>query len=160
MIDVDHFKNFNDTYGHQAGDRVLHAVAQLFDEHVRKVDYVARYGGEEFAVIVPSTPREGLLYLAERLRSGVEAVRVRWESKELRVTISVGAAQVQEVTSPQEAAVALIRAADEQMYAAKCAGRNRVSSQTPAAAKNAVKEIAAKEIQKTKVPALASAPKK
>lgn len=160
MIDVDHFKNFNDTYGHQAGDRVLHAVAQLFDEHVRKVDFVARYGGEEFAVIVPSTRSEGLLYLAERLRAGVEALRVRWESKELRITISVGAAIAHEVMSPQEAAVALIRAADEQLYAAKCAGRNRVAFQNPVTSKGAVKEISAKEVPMAKMPTLAGTQKK
>jgi len=160
MIDVDHFKKLNDTYGHQAGDRVLHAVAQLFDEHIRKVDYVARYGGEEFTVIVPSTQQEGLLYLAERLRSGVEAIRVRWESKDLRITISVGAAILQDVASAQEAAAALIRAADEQLYVAKSAGRNRVVFQSSVAPQKTVREIATKEASKAKVPALTTASKK
>lgn len=126
MIDVDKFKNFNDTYGHQVGDRVLQSVARLLDDNIRKIDYVARYGGEEFAVIAPSTPLDGLLLLAERLRRSVEALPLAWEGKELRITVSVGVGLLTEVTDAREAAPVVIRAADEQLYAAKLAGRNRV----------------------------------
>jgi diguanylate cyclase (GGDEF)-like protein len=124
MIDVDRFKAFNDTHGHQAGDRVLQGVARLLDQNVRKIDYAARYGGEEFAVIAPDTTEEGSLILAERLRQAVEAMPLRWEGKTLRVTISVGVAVFHEITSGEEAAT-VIKAADEQLYAAKCAGRNQ-----------------------------------
>jgi diguanylate cyclase (GGDEF)-like protein len=128
MIDADHFKRFNDTYGHQAGDRVLQAVARLFDENVRKVDYVARYGGEEFVVIAPTIASEGIAQLAERLRAAVEASALKWEGKNLHVTISIGVAIASGFHDVQAAAVSLVRAADTNLYAAKSAGRNRVSS--------------------------------
>jgi diguanylate cyclase (GGDEF)-like protein len=126
MIDVDRFKAFNDTYGHQAGDRVLQTVGRLLDDNVRKVDYVARYGGEEFAVTAPATPDDGVLLLAERLRQSIEAMPVPWEGRELNITVSIGVGILHEVADAKEAAVAIIRAADEQLYAAKCAGRNCV----------------------------------
>lgn len=128
MIDVDKFKSFNDVCGHQAGDRVLQSVARLLDDNIRKIDYLARYGGEEFAVIAPTTPMAGLMLLAERLRSAVEAMTVPWDGKELKVTVSIGAGLLTEVTDPREAAPQIIRAADEQLYAAKCGGRNRVGA--------------------------------
>lgn len=126
MIDVDRFKAFNDTYGHQAGDRVLQTVGRLLDNNVRKVDYVARYGGDEFAVIAPATPDDGVLLLAERLRQSIEAMPVPWEGRGLNITVSIGVGILHEVADAKEAVVAVIRAADEQLYGAKCAGRNRV----------------------------------
>jgi len=125
MIDVDKFKNFNDTHGHPAGDRVLQTVARVLDENVRKVDFVARYGGEEFAVIAPGTPVDGVMLLAERLRQGVQAAKVPWDGNQLGVTISIGAAVFAEITDRMDAA-AIIRAADAQLYQAKDAGRNQV----------------------------------
>jgi diguanylate cyclase (GGDEF)-like protein len=133
MIDVDYFKKFNDTYGHLAGDRILQSVARLLDENIRKVDYVARYGGEEFAVVAPSTAPEGVAFLAERLRRSVESMSMAWDGTPLRVTVSIGVGLLKEVTDTRDAASAVIRAADEQLYAAKCAGRNRVSLQPPPA---------------------------
>lgn len=130
MIDVDKFKAFNDTYGHQAGDRVLQTVGRLLDDNVRKVDYVARYGGEEFTVIAPGTSDDGVLLLAERLRRSIEAMSLFWEGRELNITVSIGVGILHEVTDAKEAAVAVIRAADEQLYAAKGAGRNRVAFKT------------------------------
>ena len=124
IIDVDKFKVFNDTYGHQAGDRVLQEVASLLDGNVRKIDYVARYGGEEFAVVAPDTSADGTLVLAERLRRAVGSLSLRWEGQTLGVTISIGVAVFTEVTGAAEA-TAIIKAADAQLYAAKCAGRNR-----------------------------------
>ena len=134
MIDVDKFKTFNDTYGHLAGDRVLQAVARTLDENIRKVDYVARFGGEEFAVIAPGASKDGAVLLAERLRQSVDSMPVAWEGKTLGITISVGVGLLIEVTDTKEAAVALVRSADEQLYAAKCSGRNRVGFPRPVAA--------------------------
>ena len=125
MIDVDRFKAFNDTYGHQAGDRVLQAVARLLDGSIRKVDYLARYGGEEFAVVAPGTPEDGVFQLAERLRQTVEALSVPWDGRNLGVTISIGAAVFTDLADANEASD-IIKAADAQLYAAKCSGRNRV----------------------------------
>lgn len=125
MLDVDHFKAFNDNHGHQAGDRVLKVVAAALDNNVRRVDHVARYGGEEFAVIAPDTTPDGVSHLAERLRSVVEASCVQWEGQAFRVTISIGVAVYSEL--PEKATPeSMIGAADQQLYAAKCAGRNVV----------------------------------
>ena len=125
MIDVDKFKNFNDSHGHPAGDRVLQTVARVLDENIRKVDFVARYGGEEFAVIAPGTPMDGVLLLAERLRQSVQEATVPWDGKQLGVTISIGAAVFTELVDRRDA-VTIIRAADAQLYRAKDAGRNQV----------------------------------
>jgi diguanylate cyclase (GGDEF)-like protein len=128
MIDVDFFKKFNDTHGHQAGDRVLQTVARVLDENIRKVDYVARYGGEEFVVVAPTTTLDGLALLAERLRSAIESTALPWEGSILRITASIGVAVISNITNVAEGAVSLLRHADEHMYAAKCSGRNRVST--------------------------------
>lgn len=125
MIDVDEFRTFNDTYGHLAGDCVLAAVARTIGANVREVDFVARYGGEEFAVIAPDTRPEDLWFLAERLRLAVETASVVWEEKKLGVTISIGAAAFREIGDSGES-TNVIKAADELLYAAKNAGRNRV----------------------------------
>ena len=125
MIDVDKYKAFNDTYGHQAGDRVLQVVAHVLDTNVRKVDYVARYGGDEFAVIAPDTFVEGVSNLAERLRRAVEGTTVQWEGGRLRVTISIGVTVYTDILDVDETSH-IIRAADAQLYAAKRSGRNRV----------------------------------
>lgn len=119
LFDVDHFKRFNDTYGHDQGDRVLQAVAHRVEEKVRNIDVVCRYGGEEFMVILPETAQSGALVIAERVRQGIESMRV----DTLQVTISLGVAGWAEtgVKSPE----LLIQAADEALYAAKEAGRNR-----------------------------------
>jgi len=119
MVDVDHFKSFNDTCGHQAGDRALQAVADALLEACREFETVARYGGEEFAVILPgcSTKRSGAA--AERLREAVTKVRVQ-----TGITASAGV-----LTFPNNAKSAsmLIRGADEALYESKASGRNRVT---------------------------------
>ena len=125
MIDVDKFKVCNDTYGHQAGDCVLQAVASVINANTRKVDYVARYGGEEFAVVVPATSPDGVRELADRLRGAVEETAVEWEGKKFGVTVSIGAAVLTQAVDEGDAAN-ILKAADERLYAAKCAGRNRV----------------------------------
>ncbi len=124
LIDVDRFKQFNDTHGHLAGDCVLQAVAIKLDETVRKIDFVARYGGEEFAVIAPDSTPKGAVQLAERLRAAVEESEIDFEGKHLRVTISLGVAAFQ-VPGREVTPALAIKLADEQLYAAKGAGRNR-----------------------------------
>ena len=120
LFDVDHFKKFNDTHGHEQGDRVLKGIADTAREAMRDVDLCCRYGGEEFLVIMPNTDREGALLAAERLREAVEVAK----ADELTVTISVGTATYPgaEVSD----ADTMVTAADRAMYAAKVGGRNRV----------------------------------
>jgi diguanylate cyclase (GGDEF)-like protein len=135
MIDVDHFKKFNDSHGHLAGDRVLQIVARILDDNIRKVDYVARFGGEEFVIVAPGADLEGLALLAERLRSAIETTPLPWEGSILRITASIGVAITSKISDVHEAALALLGNADELMYAAKSAGRNRVfTSKTPRSA--------------------------
>jgi diguanylate cyclase (GGDEF)-like protein len=126
MYDVDFFKKFNDTYGHDQGDRVLKMAGQVMNETVRQYDVACRYGGEEFTVILPSTDAEGAMYFAERLRKNIEAMTVDG----LKVTISLGVAcfPTIEAGSPE----ALIEAADAAMYKSKEAGRNCSTLATPA----------------------------
>jgi len=128
LTDVDHFKWFNDTYGHQAGDAVLKAVAEALARTVRKIDYVARYGGEEFAVIAPECPGQAGAKLAERLRRAVEIVSVEWNGQPLGVTASIGGAVARWPEAPADPD-SLINAADQRLYQAKEAGRNRCEFQ-------------------------------
>ncbi len=125
MLDVDHFKNFNDTHGHRAGDEVLRSVGSIMDEVVKGLGFAARYGGEEFAVIAPGREDEGLLEIAEDLRRSIEERVVEFEGKQLRVTASLGAVSHAPQGSPEESD-ALVEAADQNLYKAKQAGRNRV----------------------------------
>ena len=125
MLDIDHFKTVNDTYGHLAGDRVLQAVAQTLSTCVRPMDTLARYGGEEFAVILPACQGPFGQVVAERIRRAVEATVVQIAPrKELQVTISIGGAfALQWVRSTT---TLWTDRADHQLYRAKSAGRNRV----------------------------------
>ncbi|HEV3418565.1 MAG TPA: GGDEF domain-containing protein [Pirellulales bacterium] len=122
MVDVDHFKKFNDVHGHLAGDEVLRGVAQSLRETLRQMDIVARYGGEEFAVIMPSTTLVESEAGAARTCAYIEGRQFEFEGKALKVAVSGGLAQAQ--ASEDEAT--LIRRADEALYAAKKAGRNRM----------------------------------
>ena len=121
MIDVDHFKKFNDTYGHQAGDEVLRNVAGTLAKTMREMDVVARYGGEEFALILPSTILVEAGRGAERAHGAIAASSLEYGSQHLKVTASLGYAQA----LPEEDAASLVKRADEALYAAKKAGRNR-----------------------------------
>lgn len=120
MFDVDKFKSYNDTYGHQAGDGVLKLLARTVMGLARGTDFFARYGGEEFALILPNTDAEGALILAERLRERVE--RAAW--KERAVTASFGVSSIEENMTCGED---LVEAADGALYTSKERGRNRVS---------------------------------
>ena len=125
MLDVDHFKRFNDTHGHQAGDAVLRRVGECLHDVVRNAGFVARYGGEEFAIILADQALSDVRSLAEQVRMAICSSLVRHEDNELAVTASVGAACVDPTTlkiTPE----ALIQAADRLLYDAKRNGRNRV----------------------------------
>lgn len=122
MIDIDHFKKFNDTHGHDQGDRVLKAVALCMRDSLRQHDVPCRYGGEEFLAILPNTPPEGVGVVAERLRRAVEDLVVDG----LKVTISLGTATFPEL--PAESSEKLIEAADGALYRSKENGRNRVTA--------------------------------
>jgi len=126
MVDIDHFKQFNDRHGHQTGDSVLQAVARTLHDAVRTMDVVARYGGEEFALILPETQKEDARRVAERLRLSVAGLSVDAGAPEpLHVTISLGVA-----TFPDDAPDLreLVARADQAMYRAKASGRNAVES--------------------------------
>lgn len=123
MIDIDYFKNINDTYGHLAGDAVLTNLSKLFGKFFRSVDFIARYGGEEFAVILPETPINGALLTTERIRLAVSQNEVYINQHTIKITISSGIAEYnQSFASP----TSLIEAADKKLYEAKTNGRNRV----------------------------------
>lgn len=123
VIDVDFFKKFNDTYGHEAGDRVLQHVADLLRITVRDIDLPARLGGEEFVVLLPETGVRQAAEAGERVRRTIEVRSLVWNGKPLRITVSVGAAACPDCgAEPAE----LLRLADEALYRAKDAGRNRV----------------------------------
>jgi diguanylate cyclase (GGDEF)-like protein len=119
MADIDHFKQYNDTYGHLAGDKVLVRVAEILREAIRNVDYAARYGGEEFFVMMPETTLEGAVEVADRIRARLAGQIIAGG----RVTISVGVAEFPIHGDTPEA---LIATADAALYEAKREGRNRV----------------------------------
>lgn len=124
MIDIDDFKEFNDAYGHPRGDRVLKEVSTVIRSALRDVDVAARYGGEEFAVVLPETPCEGALQVAERIRAGVESVSHDvGDRMAVRMTVSVGVATF---TGDAATSGELLEIADAAMYRGKRAGKNRV----------------------------------
>jgi diguanylate cyclase (GGDEF)-like protein len=129
MLDIDNFKQVNDTYGHQIGDRVLADVARVLREFSREIDEPARYGGEELAVVLPGTDLEGAYNLAERVREGIEALEFQLEGRRtLKVTASFGAASLPESADDQPS---LIAAADAALYVAKRSGKNRTERAEP-----------------------------
>ena len=128
LLDVDHFKTFNDTYGHPAGDVVLKEVANLVKHSARDCDFVARYGGEEFAVMLPETTAEGAMLVAERIRQTI--ADAKWTQR--AITVSVGLSVL--VDKNVENYSSLIDTADKALYASKHGGRNRVTLFEPQAA--------------------------
>jgi diguanylate cyclase (GGDEF)-like protein len=121
VLDLDRFKKYNDTYGHDAGNNALRRVAQSIRETVRAVDFAARYGGEEFAVIVPQIDAATLTMIAERIRANIEALPTPADGS--AVTVSIGAALYPDDARDRDA---LFQSADARLYEAKKAGRNRV----------------------------------
>ncbi len=122
ILDVDFFKNINDSYGHITGDYTLQTLASIFLKHVRDVDTVARIGGEEFAILLPSTAINGAMNMAERIRLSVEAYEFKYESFEFSLTVSIG---VTEITDESWSVIEFLKKADEMLYKAKKTGRNR-----------------------------------
>ena len=120
MLDIDFFKKFNDTHGHQVGDEVLRQVAKVLSATSREMDVPCRYGGEEFGVILPGTDAASACKVAERIRAAVEASTTVCEGKSLKVTCSLGLASF----AGEDDAARLIRRADDALYASKKAGRN------------------------------------
>jgi diguanylate cyclase (GGDEF)-like protein len=125
MTDIDHFKRFNDTYGHLCGDLVLKQVARVIQGIIRSCDLAARYGGEEFCVLLPDTDANHAFTIAERIRTAMEAMKVEYEGKALGVTISLGVAQYD--PSRDVSTKALVDRADKALYYSKQNGRNRTS---------------------------------
>jgi diguanylate cyclase (GGDEF)-like protein len=123
MVDIDHFKRVNDTYGHEAGDAVLRRVASLIQEAVRATDVCVRYGGEEIALLLPQTGHDEARNMAERLRQSIAATVAFHKGASIPVTASFGVATYPETVSDREK---LFPAADEALYRAKAEGRNCV----------------------------------
>ena len=121
LLDVDHFKTFNDTYGHRAGDEALQVIAGALRRAMRQMDLVTRYGGEEFVVILPGTAIDGAKLVAERTRQDISQTTFRYDSKDFCLTVSVGVAQL----APNEHMSRMLQRVDRAMYASKEAGRNR-----------------------------------
>ncbi|MFZ2384758.1 MAG: GGDEF domain-containing protein [Candidatus Omnitrophota bacterium] len=123
MIDIDHFKFYNDHYGHLVGDVILRETAAIIRENIRQIDLLGRYGGEEFALILTETDKEGALFAGERIRHAIESRLIKAYDENLRITISIGVA-----TFPQDASEmdSLVDRADKALYQAKDSGRNRV----------------------------------
>lgn len=120
MLDIDHFKRFNDSFGHAAGDAVLRVAAQVVSSTLRQMDLPARFGGEEFAVVLPGTRLREAAKVAERVRAMVAAQQFEYDGQPLQITVSVGVAPAVEGDEPAD----LVERADEALYAAKERGRN------------------------------------
>ena len=141
MIDVDHFKQINDRFGHLAGDQVLRRVAGIVRSALREVDSVGRYGGEEFLVVLPGTRLDSAVNTAERIRIAIEQIPIRVERERVRVTVSIGAMAA--APGGPESVDALVDGADRAMYEAKHSGRNRVSPALRPASPRAAPSVAA-----------------
>lgn len=128
MIDVDHFKKVNDTYGHKAGDKALVLIADQLRNHLRESDFLARFGGEEFVVLMPETDLDSAVVAAEKLRAAVEECQFHYQNAQVNITVSAGLAQLRK----DDNSGSLFKRADEAMYRAKEAGRNQCLVETPA----------------------------
>lgn len=124
MLDIDHFKQVNDTYGHLLGDKILQHLSRQLRESLRKLDIPCRYGGEEFAIILPSTPSLIAIRVADRLREQIAAKSVSIDSNTVSVTVSIGVETF--LPHHRDSVTELIDRADQQLYRAKRDGRNCV----------------------------------
>jgi diguanylate cyclase len=137
VVDIDHFKSFNDTYGHLVGDDCLKMVADCIKRHVtRPQDLAARYGGEEFVVLLPDTPEAGAVRVAERIREEIQKTAFRVSDQVLHLTVSIGVCSC--APARADATKALFACADDALYQAKAEGRNRVIANTQAGRDHAV----------------------
>lgn len=121
-IDIDNFKNINDTFGHQAGDKVIVSFAQTVNELLRNSDLFGRVGGEEFSILLQNTSKDGAISFAERIRSNTEEMSVPYENKIIKVTVSIGLATLNDESNIDE----LLKNSDVALYCAKNEGRNQV----------------------------------
>ena len=128
IFDIDHFKRFNDTYGHQLGDEVIREVSRLTKLFARETDFAGRYGGEEFVVLLPDTELNGAAQFAERLRSAIERLQIEHGDELLKVTISLGVAEIRDSMINH---TILIEEADKALYQSKEGGRNRTTLAQP-----------------------------
>lgn len=122
ILDIDHFKEVNDTYGHVAGDYVLEEMVRLIQKHVRREQLLARYGGEEFVLVLPETDLDEARAFCEKMRSMVQQTTFQFDGHELGITVSIGVATLGSPASME----GLVQAADEELLRAKRSGRNRV----------------------------------
>jgi len=127
MLDIDHFKNYNDNHGHQQGDYLLKELAQLLTQSIRRADFVARYGGEEFVVVAPETGREQAVKLAEKIKTAIEEYPFKLKESQPngRITVSLGVVEFPEGGSNADE---LVGKADVALYLAKDQGRNKIVS--------------------------------
>jgi diguanylate cyclase (GGDEF)-like protein len=127
MIDVDHFKNYNDSYGHPAGDQVLKTLSTLLLRAARKSDYAARYGGEEFVILLPENDPESAVTFGERLRKMIE--EHQWPHRDVTVSMGIGTLQFQgdKIWEDQDRVSMLVSLADRALYESKRGGRNQVT---------------------------------
>lgn len=128
VIDFDHFKQINDRHGHAGGDRVLVEITRVIQETIRDSDLLGRVGGEEFALLLPHTAGQGATLLAERVVKAIRATVVERADVPIQVTVSIGGATCESSRTPLDQ---LLHSADEQLYEAKQAGRNRVHIAPP-----------------------------
>jgi len=125
MLDIDKFKNINDTYGHDIGDKVIILLADILRKNIRKSDVACRYGGEEFAILLPESSKEGAMKVAQTIRKNCEAVKISLNSDQfVHFSISLGVAEVD--PSQNRAIEVALKHADEALYKAKESGRNKV----------------------------------
>jgi two-component system, cell cycle response regulator len=124
MMDIDHFKDFNDQYGHQVGDQLLCSLVVLCTKQLRNVDILGRYGGEEFVVLMPETGSEGAFKASERLRAKIEKMKINTPAGKLSITVSMGLTSLERGFDQRETLDSLIKYADKALYAAKADGRN------------------------------------
>lgn len=128
MLDIDHFKNYNDAYGHIQGDECLISVAKAIKKSVqRPLDFVARFGGEEFVILLPNTDREGVIILAEKVRLAVEAMRIKHEYSSAAPVVTISLGIFNKIPTESDTPVNIIDSTDRALYKAKEAGRNRVA---------------------------------
>ena len=122
IMDIDNFKNVNDTYGHQTGDLVLKIVVTQAKKVLREVDLLARYGGEEFGIILPNITRKKAIEIAERIRSKISKTKFVYKNKSFQVTVSIGVTQLKN----DDSITTFIERADNALYMAKSSGKNKV----------------------------------